>query len=109
MTDAGLTFSHVALRDGSRLRAGIAGDGDPILLVHGFTGSIEAWGATVLSGLVATHRLIAVDLLGHGASDSPSDPRRYAYQEVIQDLVSVLDFLYVAWFLLARSLRGSVS
>ena len=91
MSDTGLNFGYIPLRDGLRLRAGTAGDGEPILLVHGFTGSIEAWGATVLSGLAATHRLIAVDLLGHGASDTPSDPRRYALPEVIQDLVSVLD------------------
>ena len=110
MADEGLTFSYISLRDGFRLHVGTAGEGDPILLVHGFTGCIHAWGKVVLSGLARTHRVVAVDLLGHGASDTPSDPRRYALQEVIQDLVSVLDYFEAqnsAW--IGYSMGGRVA
>ena len=34
-----------------------------------------------------------VDLLGHGDSDSPSDPTRYSMNDCINDLVGVLDSL----------------
>ena len=33
--------------------------------------------------------------MGHGASDAPSNPTRYALQEIIEDLISVLDFFDV--------------
>jgi 2-succinyl-6-hydroxy-2,4-cyclohexadiene-1-carboxylate synthase len=43
------------------------GKGDPVVLLHGFTQSGDAWGP--LAGRLATgHRVITVDLPGHGGS-----------------------------------------
>lgn len=81
----------VVLRDGLRLHVEERGAGDPLLLIHGFTGSVEAWGEPILSGLAAHHRVLAPDLVGHGRSSRPHDPRRYALDEVLSDLVEVLD------------------
>ena len=36
---------------------------------------------------------MAVDLLGHGDSDCPADPRRYRMESCVEDLVSLLDRL----------------
>ncbi|PSK98485.1 pyruvate dehydrogenase E2 component (dihydrolipoamide acetyltransferase) [Murinocardiopsis flavida] len=44
-----------------------AGDGDPVLLVHGFGGDKNSW-LFVQEPLAADRRVIAVDLPGHGAS-----------------------------------------
>ena len=44
-----------------------AGDGEPVVLVHGVGLRLEAW-APQIESLAATHRVIAVDLPGHGAS-----------------------------------------
>ena len=46
-------------------------DGEPIVLIHGFTQSIEtAWGETgVLDALDDDYRVIALDCRGHGKSD----------------------------------------
>ena len=48
------------------------GEGDlPIVLIHGFTGDLSNW-KEQLSGLSGSHRCVAIDLPGHGASgDSP--------------------------------------
>ena len=59
-----------------RKAAGIAyeraGEGEPLLLVHGTGGSRRHWRPLRL--LVAPQRdVVAVDLPGHGESDSPSD------------------------------------
>jgi 2-succinyl-6-hydroxy-2,4-cyclohexadiene-1-carboxylate synthase len=43
------------------------GKGDPIVLVHGFTQSGEAW-ESLASRLADRHRVIAVDAPGHGGS-----------------------------------------
>lgn len=64
-----------------------------VLLVHGFTASIEtSWIDTgVLPDLARDHRVIALDLRGHGKSDKPRDPRAYA--ELGMDLIRLLDHL----------------
>lgn len=81
----------VTLRDDLRLHVRVQGKGDPLLLVHGFTGSLEAWGEEIFAGLAQAHQVIAVDLLGHGASDGSTDPERYELEEVLRDLGQVLD------------------
>ena len=49
-----------------------AGDGEPLLLLHGTGGSRRHWNP--LWSLLAPQRdLIAVDLPGHGESDPPPD------------------------------------
>jgi 2-succinyl-6-hydroxy-2,4-cyclohexadiene-1-carboxylate synthase len=79
------------MRDGLRIHARIQGKGDPLLLIHGFTGAIEAWGSEVLNGLAQAFQVVAVDLVGHGASDISADPERYRVEEILQDLCQVLD------------------
>jgi len=74
------------------LNAELWGDGAPLLLLHGFTGSAATW-APFRARLGAARRLIAVDLLGHGASPSPADPAAYALEREVERLVGRLDRL----------------
>jgi pimeloyl-ACP methyl ester carboxylesterase len=46
-------------------------DGSPIVLIHCFTCAINWWDG-VIPRLDRDHRVIAVDLLGHGGSEKPS-------------------------------------
>src|SRR4051794_24321835 len=50
--------------------AGSRGSGDPIVLIHGFPASGHVW-LDVVPKLPAGHRVLVVDLLGFGRSDSP--------------------------------------
>ncbi len=43
------------------------GNGDPLVLIHGFTQSAQSWGA-VGAALAKDHRVIAMDAPGHGQS-----------------------------------------
>lgn len=45
-----------------------AGEGPPVVLLHGFGEYAPRW-SHAIKGLAATHRVIAPDLPGHGASD----------------------------------------
>lgn len=76
----------VTMRDGVRYCVWTAGEGAPLLLLHGFTGSGRSWdeadGAYV--------RLIAPDLLGHGATDAPPDPARYRMDAAAADVAALL-------------------
>lgn len=64
-----------------------------LLLLHGFTGSAETW-LPFLGAFAAARRVVAVDLLGHGESDAPPDPARYAPREAVLDLLALLDQLH---------------
>ena len=80
----GVTYSYVE-----------QGTGEPLVLLHGFTGSSGSW-QPVLPGLAERYRVIAVDLLGHGASDAPAAAGRYAMERVAEDMAALLDHLGVA-------------
>lgn len=60
-------------------------------MVHGFTGSAEAWGGTVLEGLARSVAVLAVDLPGHGASPPPPTPEECRIEKVVGRLIDVLD------------------
>jgi non-heme chloroperoxidase len=48
--------------------------GRPILFIHGISQSSLAWSRQLDSELARDHRLVAMDLRGHGLSDKPRDP-----------------------------------
>ncbi|MET1249681.1 2-succinyl-6-hydroxy-2,4-cyclohexadiene-1-carboxylate synthase [Sporolactobacillus sp. STCC-11] len=68
------------------------GTGEPLLFLHGFTGSMETW-HFLEARLARDYQLIFVDIIGHGYSESPEDSRRYAINEVAKDLLTLLDLL----------------
>lgn len=78
---------------GVRIRYVEQGAGPAVLLVHGFTASIEtSWIDTgVLPDLARDYRVIALDLRGHGKSGKPRDPR--AYDELGMDVIRLLEHL----------------
>jgi 2-succinyl-6-hydroxy-2,4-cyclohexadiene-1-carboxylate synthase len=95
--------------NGVRYQLEIQGDGPPLVLLHGFTGSTRSWSALVPI-FARSHRAIAIDLLGHGLSDSPSDPRRYAIGRAVEDLLEIFDRLDLARVnLLGYSMGGRVA
>lgn len=71
----------------------VRGSGQPVVLVHGFSQSHEAWLQTpVFEDLKRAHRIIAVDLRGHGDSEKPHDPGAYG-RNMEADLIELLDRL----------------
>ncbi|WP_322494860.1 alpha/beta fold hydrolase, partial [Chloroflexus sp.] len=74
------------------LHVELAGAGPPLLLLHGFTGNGQTWQPLVLA-LAAHHTLVMIDLIGHGQSDAPADPARYAIEQCVADVLALLDQL----------------
>ena len=60
---------------GSRLHIIESGNpqGHPILFLHGFSQCALSWSRQLHSDLAQDHRLVAMDLRGHGSSDKPRD------------------------------------
>lgn len=79
--------------NGLHLNVEIVGDGFPLLALHGFTGSATTWQPFAASW--PQYRIIAVDLIGHGASDAPTDESRYTMAHCTADLAALLDALDV--------------
>lgn len=77
--------------NGLRVRTVGEGDGIPVLLVHGFTGSAEGWGEGILEGLAHHRPVLAVDLPGHGESSGDRDAARFTMDRVVGDLVAMLE------------------
>jgi len=78
--------------NGLELNAEIDGSGPPLLVLHGFTGSIGAWDE-VRPAIAAFARAIWVDALGHGQSAAPAEPGRYSLDWSTRDLAALLDAL----------------
>ncbi len=72
----------------------VTGEGEAILLLHGFTGSKKTWDYFVPSWSKG-NKVIAVDLIGHGQTESPANSDRYSVEKVAADMIGLLDFLQV--------------
>ncbi len=89
---------HVQSFDGTRIAYTAQGSGPAVLLLHGFAADhVLNWARPgVIDALTgAGRRVIATDARGHGASDKPHDPDRYAGDTMVRDARAVLDHLGV--------------
>ncbi len=71
------------------------GDGEPVVLLHGWPDSARLWRHQVPQLADAGYRVIAPDLRGFGRSARPGDVRAYRVTESVADVVGVLDQLGV--------------
>src|SRR5262245_44477738 len=73
-----------------------AGQGQPVVLIHGLHASAEInWNLPgVFAELAKDHQVIALDLPGHGRSDKPVDEAAYGSQ-MVEDIVLLLDHLKI--------------
>lgn len=74
----------------------VAGEGPPVLCIHGFASSgkvnwIDTGWVETLVG--AGYTAITLDNRGHGASDKPHDPDAYYPTQMAEDALALLDHL----------------
>jgi pimeloyl-ACP methyl ester carboxylesterase len=95
----------VTLPDGARLSTVTAGEGPPIVCVHGLTGSHHDWGPMAPKLLAAGYQLITVEQRGHG--DSTAGTAGYGSTQLGADLGHVLNELDIhAVALMGHSMGG---
>ena len=99
----------VSALEGAELNVEMTGRGPALVALHGFTGSVQTWRSfSETAGTGFT--VVAVDLPGHGASDSPQDFRLYTMGRHVEALAEIIDRLgleRVAW--LGYSLGGRIA
>jgi pimeloyl-ACP methyl ester carboxylesterase len=89
---------HFDSFDGLSLYFDDEGDGEPVVLLHGFAADTNI--NYVRSGLLdalldAGYRVIPLDARGHGLSSKPTDPAAYENDAMRQDVSALLDHLGV--------------
>lgn len=84
------------------------GDGMPLVLIHGYTGSKLDFRDEV-AALAETRRVINIDLRGHGESTNTGDEDSYTLETLVADLDSVVELLDLDKLdILGHSLGGMV-
>lgn len=81
--------------DGLRYHVIEAGAGEPLVLLHGFTGSVHGWDG-IMAQLSRHYRMIVIDLPGHGNTDSPAGVERYTMAQVAADLMVIATHIGIA-------------
>jgi pimeloyl-ACP methyl ester carboxylesterase len=90
-----------------RLAIDDAGEGTPVVLLHGLTATKRyvVMGSRALER--AGHRVVAYDARGHGESDPAPSPDAYEYADLAADLVGVLDERGIERAVLAGASMGA--
>ncbi|NUM54056.1 MAG: alpha/beta hydrolase [Candidatus Hydrogenedentes bacterium] len=104
LAGAGWTYHNITKRvvgeyfdaDGVRIHYTVEGQGEPVVLVHGFAANADAnWRAPgITEALAKDYKVICLDNRGHGLSGKPHDPAKYG-TEFCKDIVRLLDHLKI--------------
>jgi pimeloyl-ACP methyl ester carboxylesterase len=94
-------------RDGVSLAVEEAGEGTPVVLLHGLTATRRyvVMGSSLLER--TRHRVVAYDARGHGKSSPALDRAAYGYADLTADLEAVLDALEIERAVLAGASMGA--
>lgn len=103
----------VKAADGVRIAYETEGEGEAVLLVHGFAaGRIQNWKGPGWYDTLreAGFRVVAMDCRGHGDSDKPHDQAAYDHAIMAEDVVAVLEAAHAApAYLMGYSMGGFIS
>ncbi|HEY4313652.1 MAG TPA: alpha/beta hydrolase [Pirellulales bacterium] len=71
--------------------------GNPVVLIHGYTGNAEGnWFTNgVAKALAKNHWVVAIDCRGHGKSEKPHDPEKYAIA-MPRDVIELMEHLKIS-------------
>ena len=89
----GLPEPQSVVHRGRRVAYRDIGEGPPLVVTHGLLMDGRMFDKLGPALADCGHRLIAVDVLGHGASDQPHDMTAYSMPQFGRDVIAVLDHL----------------
>ena len=82
--------------NGLNLNVFIEGEGEPVLLLHGFPDSNYLWRSVIPHLVDAGYQVIAPDQRGFGMSDAPEGKENYDMALIAEDAVAILDALNIS-------------
>jgi len=83
--------------------------GEPLVLVHGFTGDISDWRFQI-EEFAPIHRLLVLENRGHGRSPAPHDPSAYSPTIMADDVEAVASHVgFDRYHLVGHSMGGAIA
>lgn len=107
----GITVRYVEIAPRLRVRVLESGSvtGRAVILVHGWGASVYSYAETIPALAITGHRVIAIDLPGHGLSDKPTTQGNYTTDSLCRAVLRVADELQLQRFsYIGHSLGGSL-
>ncbi len=99
----------VQLRDGLTIHAEVSGTGEPVVVLHGFTGDASTM-RSLSERLCLHHEVIVAELVGHGRSSIPADIEIYGVEQMASQILQVGQILgHEAFHLVGYSMGGRVA
>ena len=81
---------------------------ETIVMLHGFTGSTKTW--EQIASMLPQYRIIAIDCIGHGQTESPNDYTLYKMEYQLAVLEEVFEALQLTNFtLVGYSMGGRIA
>ena len=93
---------------GVSLDVEVQGEGQPLVLVHGFPDTKRLWSKMVPDLVAAGFQVITYDQRGYGASDKPDAVEAYSIPFLAMDVTAILDHLSIEKAHIAGHDWGSV-
>lgn len=84
-----MTAEHLTTAGGLQTHLVDEGEGSPVVLLHGFSGSTETM-AGLAQRLARRHRVARIDLVGHGLTEKPGDPEQYSMDAAVEQVLDVV-------------------
>nr|WP_067059759.1 alpha/beta hydrolase [Mucilaginibacter sp. L294] len=96
--------------DGTKIYYEVKGEGSPVILVHGFTGTSQGWkhGSLYPALLTAGYKVVILDLRGNGQSDKPHTDAGYANDAEAKDIMGLAGSLGFKKYTVVGYSRGSI-
>jgi pimeloyl-ACP methyl ester carboxylesterase len=96
--------------DSTKIYYEIKGDGYPVILIHGFSGTGQGWkNCAVYNDLLsAGYKVILIDQRGNGRSDKPHTDAGYANDAETKDIMGLITYLKLKNYDAVGYSRGSI-
>lgn len=106
-TDTGAYFKSF---DGTNIYYEVRGNGEPVLLIHGFIVNGQSWKRTELykNLLDQGYKVIILDQRGNGFSDKPHDSTAYDNDAEAKDIMGLMKHLKIKKYSAVGYSRGSI-
>ena len=96
--------------DSTKIYYEVEGNGYPVILIHGFSGTSQGWKTCPVYGdlLKAGYKVILIDLRGNGRSDKPHNESAYANDAEAKDVMGLMESLSIKSYDAVGYSRGSI-
>lgn len=96
--------------DSTKIYYEVQGNGYPVVLIHGFSGTSQGWKKGVLYGnlIKGGYKVIILDLRGNGQSDKPHTDAAYSNDAEAKDIMGLMSALKITNYNVVGYSRGSI-